>query len=492
MDEARLASRFNHPNLIQTYEVGEADGRYFLVMEYLDGQPLSALRSRMKEGVPLPIFLRVITRVLAGLHYAHELTDLHDKPLQVVHRDVSPQNVFLCYGGAIKLADFGIAKVADAAVKTRTGMFKGKLSYASPEQVAGEPVDRRSDIFAVGVMLWEELAGQRITHGASEAAIVQRRLLGGEPKILELRPDAPPELVKICEKAMALKADDRYATAAEMQQRLEEYMARAELAVTDVEVGELVARVFEEERTSVRKMIKERMASPSIDSGAPATLLRVHETSSPSLVEGNSSTGTGFATGAVGTSVETIAAPVAPRAASSWKRLVIPAGGAGLAVAVLVAAVLISRRAPEPLAAPAAVASTAPSAAPPAAVADIEVFLAVEPRTATLTLDDAPLAANPYQARRTPDGRAHTLRATATGFAPEQRTVSFERDVHIELALHASAPEVPSAGEARPARPVAAPQQAPVPGKVGGLRFQGDGRKARPPVENDDPYGGGR
>ncbi len=424
------------------------------------------------------------SRWIAGLHYAHELTDLQDKPLHVVHRDVNPQNVFLCYGGAIKLADFGIAKVADAAVKTRTGMFKGKLSYASPEQLAGEAIDRRTDIFAVGVMLWEALARGRITHGLAEPVILQRRMLGTEPKVLAVRPDAPPDLAQICDKAMALRPDDRFATAAEMQQRLEEYMARADAAVTDVDVGALVTRVFEQERTLVRKMIQKRLANASSDPSAPAALLRVHETSSPSEVD-RSSVGTGPA--GVASSIETVAAPLPGGTKRRWMRLGVPFGAAGLATAILITAVVLSRRtATPPISSPPS--SAIASAAPSATVAEIEVFLAVEPRTAVLSLDDAPLVSNPYQGRRTPDGRTHTLRATAPGFAREQRAVSFERDVHIELALRAVPPEAPSGAEVKPVRG-APPRE--TPGKAGGLRFQGDSRKGHP-IDNEDPYGGNR
>jgi serine/threonine protein kinase len=163
LDEARLAARLDHPNVVQTFEVGHEGGRYFLAMEYLDGQPLSALIERMRErgGLPLPVHLQILSEVLAGLQYAHELCDYDGRPLAVVHRDISPHNVFITYHGQVKIVDFGVAKAANASALTHPGVFKGKFGYAAPEQILGGPVDARADVFSVGVMLWQAIAGRR-------------------------------------------------------------------------------------------------------------------------------------------------------------------------------------------------------------------------------------------------------------------------------------------------------------------------------------------
>src|SRR5262245_37339209 len=170
LDEARIAARLNHPNVIQTFEV-VSDGEHpLIVMEYLEGQSLSAILGRVgRKAMPLDVHLHVLAQTAAGLHYAHELKGLDGTLLDVAHRDVSPHNVFVTYDGLVKLVDFGIAKAADSAGLTRAGQFKGKIGYASPEQLGGGgQVDRRTDVFALGVMLWEAVAQRRLTFGEAE------------------------------------------------------------------------------------------------------------------------------------------------------------------------------------------------------------------------------------------------------------------------------------------------------------------------------------
>lgn len=160
-DEGRLAMRLSHPNIVQSYEVGSEDGQSFIAMEYLEGQPLSSLQERGWKSVPgisLEMQLYVLCQVLEGLEYAHGLTSYDGRQLNIVHRDVSPQNVFVTYAGYTKLVDFGIAKTLESNSKTAAGVVKGKVPYMSPEQVRGGSIDQRADLFSVGVMLWEAVA----------------------------------------------------------------------------------------------------------------------------------------------------------------------------------------------------------------------------------------------------------------------------------------------------------------------------------------------
>ncbi|HWL86171.1 MAG TPA: serine/threonine-protein kinase, partial [Polyangiaceae bacterium] len=151
LDEARLAARLRHPHVVQTLEVGIHDGEHFMAMEYLEGQPLGRVATAAhRAGKPMEpsLVVQIVMDVLSGLHYAHELRDFDGTPLGIVHRDVSPQNVFVTYDGQVKVVDFGIAKAAGAAGTTQNGVFKGKLAYVAPEQASGDPVDARADVFA--------------------------------------------------------------------------------------------------------------------------------------------------------------------------------------------------------------------------------------------------------------------------------------------------------------------------------------------------------
>ncbi|RYE83091.1 MAG: serine/threonine protein kinase [Myxococcales bacterium] len=151
LDEARLAARVNHPNVVQTLEVGEASGHYYLAMEFLDGQPLSRIQGReAAEQLTLSQRLRILVDALGGLHHAHELRHYDGSSLGVVHRDATPQNIFVTYDGQVKVVDFGVAKAATSSGQTSAGVIKGKLSYMAPEQARGEPIDRRADVFSVG------------------------------------------------------------------------------------------------------------------------------------------------------------------------------------------------------------------------------------------------------------------------------------------------------------------------------------------------------
>src|SRR6188768_690284 len=204
MTEARLSARLNHPHVVQVYEVFEREATPIILMEYIDGQTLDTVLTLSEPKLPLDLHLRILADVLSGLHYSHELLDLKHEPLNVVHRDVSPHNVMVSYEGVVKVLDFGIAKLSGSTVETEAGVIKGKLRYMPPEQIAGEDVDRRADVFAVGVMLWEALSGSKLWKGLSDATIMNRVLHGQIPLPTSSGgADIPPELVAICMRALA-------------------------------------------------------------------------------------------------------------------------------------------------------------------------------------------------------------------------------------------------------------------------------------------------
>ncbi|RYZ09885.1 MAG: serine/threonine protein kinase [Myxococcales bacterium] len=252
VDEARLSARFNHPNLVQVQEVSLDIDPPFLVMEYLDGKPLSALRT--SESVSLGMRLAIISEVLTGLEYAHTLRDFDGAPLGIVHRDVSPHNVFVTYDGIIKVLDFGIAKMVTNSTRTEAGEVKGKLAYMAPEQMLGAEIDCRADVFAVGSMLWEAAVGKRMWDGISEAQLMHRLAIGEIPRPSQFG-DVDPELEEMITKATAPEPKDRYPSARAMQQELDSYRTRSGQHSSIRDIGSVLADSYQTERRRQAELI---------------------------------------------------------------------------------------------------------------------------------------------------------------------------------------------------------------------------------------------
>ena len=217
--EAEVCARLNHPNIVQVQEVVEGGTGPVIVMEYLEGVALSQVILRSEGRFTKRLYLHAITQLLAGLHYFHELRD-YDRTtaLNAIHRDVSPQNVILLYEGAVKVLDFGIAKLSTESQTTRTGIVKGKLHYMPAEQLLSDgAIDRRADIFSAGVMLWEALAEHRMWLGHTENTVMRSLITGKLPHLQEAAPGYPSYFYEIVARATALDPDDRYPTALEMQ-----------------------------------------------------------------------------------------------------------------------------------------------------------------------------------------------------------------------------------------------------------------------------------
>lgn len=278
--EARLSARLNHPNVVQVQEVVEAEDTPYLVLEYLDGRPLSALR--VSDTFTPGMRIKVISEALVGLHYAHELTDYDGTPLHIVHRDVSPHNVFLTYDGVVKVLDFGIAKMRhDDGSNTETGEVKGKLAYMAPEQLQGGPLDRRADIFAVGSMLWEAATGARMWANISQANLMHRLNSGDIPRPSEAAPiDA--ELERIIVRATAASPEDRYPTALALQRDLESYLEDVGQRVPLREVGAVLANAYASDRQERARAIKEALRHNSVPP-PPSPQLALTPSAAPKL-----------------------------------------------------------------------------------------------------------------------------------------------------------------------------------------------------------------
>ena len=224
-DEAKLAAQLNHPNIIHIYDLGKIQaGGYFIAMEYVDGRDLRAIQQAGREmGVPLPVPLAVYvaSKVASALDYAHRRRDAEGHELNIVHRDVSPQNILISYEGDIKLCDFGIAKAASKASKTQSGALKGKIQYMSPEQAWGKPIDRRSDLFSLGVVLHELLTGERLFHGDTDINVLEKVRVAEIAPPSRANPEVPQNLDAVVLKALAREPDDRYTNASDLLRDLD-------------------------------------------------------------------------------------------------------------------------------------------------------------------------------------------------------------------------------------------------------------------------------
>lgn len=227
IDEARLAARLEHPNIVKTFEFGEHEGQYYTVMEYLAGEDLGSVMNRAaisKQPVPLNMAAMVLSQLCNGLHFAHELTDTAGRPLGLVHRDVNPSNIIITYGGEVKIIDFGVAKFNKSGSQTQTGTIKGKLAYMSPEQILARGIDRRSDVFSLGVVLWELVAGCRLFARETDAATLYAIMNDPIPRVRRHRPNVPEELEAIISTALSRTPADRYETAEDMQAAIDQFL----------------------------------------------------------------------------------------------------------------------------------------------------------------------------------------------------------------------------------------------------------------------------
>ena len=261
LEEARLAARLNHPNIVHTYEVGESNGIYFIAMEYLEGQALNKVVKeavRNKQRVPPEICVRMIADALAGLGHAHELRDYDGTPLNIIHRDISPHNLFVTYDGHTKLVDFGIAKSDNSATETEVGVLKGKVAYMSPEQAMGKRLDARSDLFAMGIVLWELLTHQRLMTGDNAANTLHRLMNEPIPHVSEVQPDIDMELDRIVNLALQKDPAQRFQSAVEMREALEIWLSTHRARQEDV--SRSMIALFASVRTEVQKQIQRHMA----------------------------------------------------------------------------------------------------------------------------------------------------------------------------------------------------------------------------------------
>lgn len=248
LDEARLVARFNHPNIVQIFELGEVDRRFFLAMEYVHGISMSKLlKACRKKDIPLPLEYgaKIVSFACEGLDYAHSFADADGTPLNLIHRDISPQNLMVSYDGVVKVLDFGIAKATGNVYQTRTSSLKGKAAYMSPEQITAKGgLDRRSDIFSLGIVLFEVAAGQRPFSGDTELELMMAIVKQAAPDPRQFDETIPADLSAIISRALAKDREQRYQSCRELRQELEEFLLNRRMLVDNYTLGAFAREVI--------------------------------------------------------------------------------------------------------------------------------------------------------------------------------------------------------------------------------------------------------
>lgn len=475
LDEARLAARVNHPNVVQTFEVGAAEGAYFIAMEYLEGAPFNRLINRARTNPPKPgVLLHILADVLAGLHHAHELTDYDGTPLHVVHRDASPHNVLVTYEGQTKLLDFGIATSDVREADPKAGAVQGKVQYMAPEQARAKDLDRRADVFVMGIVLWEILAGRKMWERASNMEILHRLATGALPKLEDVRKNVPEPLARIAARALAVDPADRYATAAAMRSDLTAYLDDNDLRVSPEDIGRWVTEQYADKREEIQRVIERQLGklarsrsgtfhadTPLPESVEPESLARMSSTplgingsgtlpsipayrsmppSVPPPPEAPPSAAPEALAEQKAAAPEAIPIPTtqpAPAERAAQMRMAVMAAALVLVAALGAFAGLRMRSAQKAAesAAQAMQGAEKPQQKARGPRTSITLRVRATPSHAKLFLDGAPLSTNPFSGDFPVDGIGHRLRAEAPEHHPAAQIVMFDKDNTIDLVL---------------------------------------------------------
>jgi serine/threonine protein kinase len=451
LNEARVSARMNHPNVVQVYEVVEDQGLPVIVMEYLEGQSLAMILRRLagssesqpQEGAAAKRQhwgLSVLCKALEGLHYAHSLTDFSGRPLGIIHRDVTPHNIFVTYDGQVKLLDFGIAKLNASTTHTNAGVIKGKLAYMPREQIDGSTVDCRADIFALGVIMWELVAGQRMWGALSDATLMKHLLCNDIPRLRHAKPDVDPEIERIVGKAVAAEPAQRYASAHELLTTLTNYLESHGGVASQSAIAEIVNRSCADLRAQSKQRLERELAkfSHSADRSwdeVPAEFTGSGSRAVPDKiralrpVEGQALHDTVTRTGFAGQTHSNL-----PPRRRYGRTTLFGIGGIALMmlgawIASQVSPVLQHEMASAPAAASASGVPTTPTPAP------IRLALRASPAQAVLYLDGVRLESNPYARSMPSDQSEHELRVLADGFTPIVRSLRLDADIELRLSL---------------------------------------------------------
>jgi hypothetical protein len=432
--EAELSAHMNHPNIVQVLQVVEHAQTPVIVMEHLDGVALSHLLRHVRDKLPLPLHLSIFSQVLAGLHHFHELRDLDGASLNGVHRDVSPQNIFVLHDGPVKVLDFGIAKVSQTDEQvTRAGVVKGKLHYMPPEQFLGEAeVDRRADIFAVGVMLWEAVARRRMWQGKSESEVLRSLAMAVIPTLRDAAPEAPEALLEIVESATSVDRERRFPTAHAMQGAIDRAMVEQGWFVGARDLADFMHVHFGEARRAQELQIKSARRAPM----TPDALLEC----TPAAPLAGETRGLGISAPQSKSPELLVSRVWTTTSRAKW----------GWAAAISCSSLALAG----------ALWGRGPSAAPQpvltariAAAQTVNLDVDVVPRAAAISLDGKPLGTGHFSGRLPAVDHKVALVFDAPGYLSERRELAPRKDVALEVVLQPETTleaQAPSASEATP------------------------------------------
>ncbi len=426
LDEARLAAKIRHPHVVPVFDVGESEGTYFIAMDYVSGEPLSRVLRRLhraRRRMPLPIALYIMAAALEGLHAAHEVRDATGRLLGVVHRDISPKNILIGYDGLARLLDFGVAKARDRITDTGTGPRKGTISYMAPEQLVDGPCDRRVDVFAAGVVLWEMTVGMRLFKGANDTITADNILRARVPLPSAIHSDYPKDLELLVIKALSSNREHRFGTAREMATALRRCSARLGTIVSSADTEHFMSELFADRHS--RRIEMETAAS--LPERSQLALLESSE--DDDYADSEPSAAELVAKGALTKAGHR--AMLRPIAIVAVVALIVAGLGVG--------ARALERPKPETKAAPSS----------PMKVDAVVVERPPEPETVTLTFDVDPPNAVLEVDGTTLDGgfvilprsnETHALRATAPQRAPMNMRIAAIESRTIQIHLEAAAP----------------------------------------------------
>lgn len=416
LDEARVAAAMQHPNVAQVFELGEHEGTYYLTMEYLHGEHIGGLLEYAGDGHEPRLVARILSLAAQGLHHAHEAVDARGAPLNLVHRDVSPQNIFLTYAGHVKVTDFGIARAEGRLLKTTdTGRIKGKCAYMAPEQITGQLTDPRADLFALAVVGWELLAGRRLFASDTDAETLLKISQADIPPLSSKRQDIPPALDAIIHKALEYDRDARFDSAGAMAEALELYIAESGPPIAPAQLGALMDTCFADERRDKERLLESEHEVTGERAAVPDAQKNIETVEAEAAGPGNS-----------GAPVEAEAQTVLAAATPGSAAALTPIGGrrfVGLLAVVVIAF------------------AGAMVAFFPTIKGLSEVRVDSEPSGATLLLDSEPVqGTTPIVLHDVERGR-HTLSLSREGFEPIE--VGFDadrREIELSYPLRAAEP----------------------------------------------------